>query len=264
MNKFRRVLFGVLSLSASGALVAGCGPASSSSSGSGPASPTAIPTTAAPTTAPSPSGASPSASSSSLPAGSGPLGSQLGRALLPLSALPAGFKDNPSGDRNSGPRVPHDSPSPVPQGKVCDTLGSAALIEDSTIATSAFAETDYVTTDSLAEISEEADTFTGDDAETAMNTLWQDMGECSVFGRLIGDATDKVTITRKKLSGAGDAGFEGVELIPAAGRGTTIVAIRVGKVIITTVDSSPKSDDGGAAVGYARAITANLSKFYSG
>ena len=239
MNVIRRTLLSASSAVALGALVAGCSAASSSSA----------------------SGTdSPAADASAASAGSALLGPQLGKALLPLNALPAGFKDNPSGDRNSGQQKPSDSPQAVPASKVCDTLGGIGWIQDGGVQTNVFAETDHVNADQTAEIGEEADTFTGDDASKVMAALWQVFGKCAKFTEHSDSNNAPITITSKKLPGIGDGAIEAVELSPVYQGGTTIAAVRVGDVIVTTIDSSPKSDNGSAALTYAEKIADSVRR----
>lgn len=238
MNRIRRFALSVSPVIALGALATGCSAASSAASG-----------------ASSPAAAqAPATASSSLPGGT-----QLGKALLPASAMPSGFSDDSSGDRNSGQQLPSDTVKPVPASQACDLLGATGWIQVGGIQTNAFAEKDYVNSDHSAEIGEEADTFTGSDAEKAMSGLWRAFGKCAKFTEHSDGNNATVTITRKKLTGSNE-GIEAVAVSAIYEGGTTIAAVRVGNVIVTTIDSSPKSDNGGEAVTYAQKIAANLSQ----
>lgn len=215
------------------------------------------------TAAPAASGTSvaavtPAATPSASPSQAVLLGTQLGKALLPASALPSGFKIDSANERNSGSAHVPDSPQAVPSGKLCDTLGSIGWIAAGGIQTAAFAQNDYVNAGQTAEIGQEADSFTGTDASTVMSTLTKAFAKCASFTTSSGGNTAKVTLTPKKLSGVGDEAIEAVQTSPSYQGGTTIVAIRVGNTIVTTIDSSPNSDNGRAAVTYAKQIVKNL------
>lgn len=240
MNVFGRVFVGAMAVSVSGVAMAGCSGMSSSSSAVTAQSPSAKPSPSEPASLPS--------------------GPELLKALLPVSALPAGFRDNPSGDRNSAQQLPNDTPRPVPAGKVCDRLGGIGWITAGGIETGAFAQTDYANAVHSEEIGEEADTFTGDDAAKVMRTLWREFGTCAKFTEHADGNRAPITLTRKKLSGTGDEGIEATELSPVYQGGTTIAAIRVGHVIVTAIASSTKSDNGSGAVTYVRKIAARLGQ----
>lgn len=231
-----------------GALVAGCSAGSSSTTHSG----------AAPSTSGSASTSASASARASSPAQALPDGTQLESALLSASAMPAGFKLDTSGERNTGSEMPADSSAPVPASQLCDALTATSWIRVAGIQTSAFAQNDYVNSAKTAEIAQEADTFTGDDAQRAMTAIWQVFGKCSTFTQTSGGTTATYTTTRKQLPGVGDDAIEAVQTSPAYYGGTTLVAIRVGNVIVTTMDSSPGSDNGSAAVGYAERIAKNL------
>ena len=142
--------------------------------------------------------------------------------------------------------------------KLCGALTATSWIEVAGIETSAFAQNDYTNTAKTAEIAQEADTFTGGDAQRAMTAIWRVFGKCATFTQGSGDTTATYTMTRKRLPGVGDDAIEAVQTSPAYDGGTTLVAIRIGNEIVTTMDSSPDSDKGRGAVGYAERIAKNL------
>lgn len=211
------------------------------------------------TTAPAASGTSVTAvTPSASPSQAALLGTQLGKALLPASLMPSGFKIDSANERNSGSAAVSDSSQAVPSDKLCDTLGGVGWIAAGGIQDGAFAQNDYVNAGQTAEIGQEADTFTGADAATVMTTLTKAFATCASFTTSSGGTTAKVTLTPKKLSGVGDEAIEAVQTSPSYQGGTTIVAIRVGSTIVTTIDSSPNSDNGSAAVTYAEQIVKKL------
>jgi hypothetical protein len=217
-------------------LIAGCSAASSSSAASSPPS---APVTATP----------------SVTALSGP---RLAGILLPASSMPYGYKVNLSATRNSGSQLPSDTAQPVPASQVCQVFAQTAYIRAAGIVTGDFAQSDYVNADRSQEIAEEIDIFTGTDAQKAMTTLWQEFGKCSSFSYPSNGTIVSNTLTRSRLPGEGDDAMKAVIVSPRFDGGETLVAIRMGSQIITTVDSSSGKDLGSPAVGYAEQIAKRL------
>jgi len=217
-------------------LIAGCSAASLSS-----AAPSA------PATTPS---ASPSTATLS--------GPQLSGILLPASSMPNGYKVDPSTTRNTGSQLPSDTAQPIPASQICQTFAETAFIRAAGIATGDFAQSDYISANQSQEIAEEIDIFTGTDAQKAMTTLWQEFGKCSSFSYQSNGTTVSNTLTRSRLPGEGDEAIKAVIVSPAFNGGETIVAIRMGSQIITTLDSSSGKDLGSPAVGYAEQIAQRL------
>jgi hypothetical protein len=56
----------------------------------------------------------------------------------------------------------------------------------------------------------------------------------------------------------GDQAYDAVQTSPAYLGGTTLVAIRVGNVIVTCLDSSSGNDKGSAALKYAERIATKV------
>lgn len=220
-------------------LIAGCSAAGSSSAASSPPS--------APVTTPS---ATPSATALS--------GSRLAGVLLPASSMPNGYKVDPATTRNTGSELPSDTVQPIPASQVCQAFTQTAYIRAAGIATSDFAQSDYISADQSQEIAEEIDIFTGTDAEKAMTTLWQELGKCSSFRYQSSGTTVSSTLTRSRLPGEGDDAIKAVIVSPVFEGGETLVAIRMGSQIITTLDSSSGKDLGSPAVGYAEQIAQRL------
>jgi hypothetical protein len=220
-------------------LIAGCSAASSSSAASSPPS--------APVTTPL---ATPSATALS--------GSRLAGILLPASLMPNGYKVDPSTTRNTGSQLPSDTAQSMPASQVCQAFSQTAYIRAAGIATGDFAQSDYLSADQSREIAEEIDIYTGTDAQKAMTALWQEFGKCSSFSYQSNGTTVSSTLTRSRLPGEGDDVMRAVIVSPVFEGGETIVAIRMGSQIITTLDSSSGKDLGSPAVGYAEKIAQRL------
>lgn len=228
-------------VAAATSLIAGCAAGGSSTAGSSRASGPASP-------------AAPSATPSAAPL----TGSRLSGILLPASSMPSGFKLNRSGTRNTGGQLPADSPKPVPASQVCQIFEQTAFIRATGIGTGDFAESDYISADQSQEIAEEIDVFTGTDAQRAMATLWQEFGNCSSFSYKSNGTTVTTALTRSRVPGIGDEAIKAVLASPVFQGGITLVAVRVGSQIITTLDSSSGSDLGSPAAGYAGQIASRL------
>ena len=184
-------------------------------------------------------------------------GLQLAGILLPASAMPEGYKAGPA-TRNSGSQLASDAAQPVPASQVCQGLTQSSYIRVAGITTSVWAEDDYVNAVENQEVFGEIDTFTGTDAQQAMAKLWREFGECSAFSYPSNGTIATNTLTRSRLPGTGGNGIKAVIVSPLFEGGTTLVAIRVGAQLITTLESSPGEDLGSPALGYAERIEQRL------
>jgi len=205
------------------------------------------------------SGASSQSSASVTPSAvAAPSGSQLAGILLPVSSMPSGFKADPSSTRDTGSELPSDSAAPVPASHVCQDFTETSYIQVGGITTTDFAQSDYLNGDQTEEIAEEIDVFTGTDAQKVMTSLWQAFGTCASFKYQSNGTTVSETLKRSQLPGQGGDAIKAVMVSPAFDGGQTLVAIRVGPQIITTLDSSSGSDLGSPSVGYAEQVARRL------
>ncbi len=172
--------------------------------------------------------------------------------------MPNGYKVNPPTTRNTGSQLPSDTAQPMPASQVCQAFMQTAYIRAAGINTGDFAQSDYISADQSQEIAEEIDIFTGSDAQKAMTTLWQEFGKCSSFSYQSNGTTVSCTLTRSRLPGEGDDAIKAVIVSPVFNGGETLVAIRMGSQIITTLDSSSGKDLGSPATGYAEQIAQRL------
>jgi hypothetical protein len=184
-------------------------------------------------------------------------GSQLARILLPASSIPKGYKVG-SAARNTGSQLPSDTAQPIPASQVCVAFTQSSYIRAVGVAAGDWAQSDYISADQTQEIFEEIDTFTGNDAQKAMVTLWQEFGKCSSFSYKSNGTTVSSTLTRSRLPGEGNDAIKAVIVSPVFEGGETLVAIRMGSQIITTLDSASGKDLGSPAVGYAEQIAQRL------
>jgi hypothetical protein len=146
----------------------------------------------------------------------------------------------------------------MPASQVCAAFTQSSYIRVAGITANVWAEGDYVNATQDREVFEEIDTFTGNDAQKAMATLWQQFGKCSSFSYKTNGTTAPSTLTRSRVPGEGSDAAKAVIVSPLFEGGQTLAAIRVGSQIITTLDSSPGKDLGSPAVGYAEQIAQRL------
>ena len=223
---------------------AGCGASSSSTP---PAT-----TGSSPATAPSPAtpvtSASPTAATATL------TGSTLNTLLLPASTMPAGFKLDTQGARNTGAGVAQDSSSPVAASKVCNLLTGTSWILAAGVDGATFAQNDYLDGGHTQEIAQEIDTFSGSDATKVMSGLWQAFGHCRDFTQHYNGMTARTTLVRSRPASAAYAAIKAVQTSPTFTGGTTLVAIRTGNAIVTVLYSSYSKNEGAAALTLAEQI----------
>lgn len=184
-------------------------------------------------------------------------GAQLAGILLPASALPKGLKAG-SATRDTGSQAPSDSAQPVPASQVCAAFTQTSYIRVAGIEANVWAEGDYLSETQDREVFEQIDTFTGNDAQKVMATLWQQFGKCSSFSYESNGTTAASTLTRSRVPGEGGNAAKAVIVSPVFEGGQTLAVVRVGSQIITTLDSSPGKDLGSQALGYAEQIAQRL------
>ena len=198
---------------------------------------------------PRPTAASPSPSARPLD------GATLYLLLLPASAMPMGFRIDPSGTRNAAQALPQDTSQPVPNSHVCDALNGISWIAAGDISTTDFAQNDYANAGKTQELAQEIDAFQPGDAEKVMSRLWRVFGYCRTFTIRANGTTATVSLTRHRLARVGDQAIGAVWTTPVFLGGTSLVAIRVGDAIVTVLVSSAGSGKGAAtAVAVAKRV----------
>lgn len=238
----RRTCLSIPAAAVLGVLIVGCSSAASSSSSS------------IVTSAPS----LPASTSASASAPTSLNGTQLNSALLSASGMPTGFKLDPSGERSTGDSTASDTTQKVSASKQCSLLTGTSWIAATGIVAGSFAQNDYINGANTEEVAQEADAYSGDDAQHVMGTLWQLFGKCSHFTVDSGGSSAPTTMVSNKLSGVGDQAYEAVQTSPAFMGGTTLVAIRTGNVIVTCLYSSSSNNKGSAALQFAKSIVAKV------
>ncbi|MCW2883209.1 MAG: hypothetical protein JWL58_71 [Streptosporangiaceae bacterium] len=182
------------------------------------------------------------------------MGTKLNSLLLPASAMPKGFRLNADGARNTGDSVSPRSSSPVPPGKVCDMLLQTSWSQAAGIDAATFAQNDYGDSSHTNQFAQEIDTYHGDDAQKTMSGLRKAFAHCAAFTDKTNGMTAKVKLVRSALRGAGDEGVKAVATSSLWQGGLTLVGVRVGNAVITTLYSSSHQDKGAAAVKMAETL----------
>ncbi|MDH6109278.1 hypothetical protein P3T36_000050 [Kitasatospora sp. MAP12-15] len=219
---------------------------------SGAAHPSAAGSAAPPAAAGAPA-KSPAAGTDGLPNGN-----KLNAMLLPAAAIPSQLKIDASGTRSTGDGFnPPLSPSAAPAGHVCDALNASNWVDAAGIASASFAQNDY-TDDSQDMFAQELDAFRGNEAQAVMAGLKQVLTTCHTYTRVQNGQNYTVTVTLKSLPGVGDEAIQAVATSPDLDGGQTMVAARVGSVVVTTYDNDQNST-GTAGVALTEALVKNVT-----
>lgn len=219
-------------------------------------------------TACSPDAAKPSAapaasSASSIPAPNAgtaglPNGDKLSAMLLPADAVPHGLRLDPAGTKSTGNGFnPPGSPEAIPADKVCDRFKTTGWIDVTGLGSASFAQNDYMD-DSQNLFGQEIDAFRGNDAQTAMASLNKILTGCHTFKTDMNGQKLPSTVKLEALPGVGDEAIQAVITSPDLEGGVTVVAARVGSMVVTTMFGDQHTT-GTAAVAAAKALVKNVA-----
>jgi hypothetical protein len=227
------------STSASSGSTAGAAAASSGSAGAASATPAGD------------SAATPSASAP-------PTGKKLNSLLLPASALPKGFSIDSASTVNTGDGYnPASSPSAVSASKACDAIQGTGWITSTGLSAPSFAQDDY--TDSAQDLfGQEVDGYQGSDAKAAMTALRKVFTECANSKIKQNGTAYSARTTHKNLTGLGDDAVEAVTTSPDLTGALTLIAVRVGNLVVTTIYNDQK-ETGSADLVLTRRLVANVT-----
>lgn len=213
---------------------------------------TAVPAaTASTAAAPAPTSASPTDPTAGMP--NGP---KLKAALLPAADVPHSLKANPRGSQDSGDPLGMPSTGPAPTAKDCTHLSDIPWIQIAGISGDAFAGSDF--TDSYSDdFNQEIDVFEGNTAATVMSRVKQLFASCAHFHQQQDGSTHAVTLTTKHLTGLGDDAVQGVLTSPDFQGGETLIAVRVGSFVVSTLYNDQRTT-GGADLALTEALVKRL------
>lgn len=185
-------------------------------------------------------------------------GTRLKSLLLPAGALPKGYRADPKATRDTGKtfEAPSSS-SALDLAGACPKLEASAWIETSGVPSASFAQADFVNA-SQEEFNEEIDSFRGKDAQKVMERLGKVLTHCAHFKDTSSGTTASVTIKTTKVPKVGDQTLKAVLSAPEWEGGTTLVATRVGNVVITTFYSVQSSDMGAVNLDLTKKIVTRV------
>ncbi|MBC3840233.1 hypothetical protein GXW82_08630 [Streptacidiphilus sp. 4-A2] len=176
--------------------------------------------------------------------------------LLPVHEVPSSLKLDPSGSRETLEVFSAPSMGNVSKTQACSLLGGTSWITATGIGSGSFAQNDY--TDSYGNMfAQEVDAFRGDNATATMTQLEHVFTECKSFKITQSGSSFTEGLSWKSLPGVGDQALKAVISSPELDGGTTLVAVRVGNLIATTLDND-QNNTGSAGVALAERLTKNL------
>ncbi|MGD0246408.1 MAG: hypothetical protein ABSB59_39605 [Streptosporangiaceae bacterium] len=167
-----------------------------------------------------------------------PTGTKLNSLLLNKGSFPAGFSVIAANTRNTADSTSPDSPGPMPASQWCNRLTGTSWIAVGGIDSASWAQREYINSAKTETIGEES--------------------HCKSFSQTYSGMQARTTAVRSKLPGVGSQAIKLVETSPTFIGGTTLVAIRVGNAIVTTIYSSQHSDLGSPAVTWAERVAKRL------
>ncbi|MEU4848062.1 hypothetical protein [Streptomyces gilvosporeus] len=187
-------------------------------------------------------------------------GTRLKALLLPAAVLPKGYHVDPHTSRTTGTAFqPPASSKAVDLAGACPKLEASAWVETSGVPSASFAQTDFMNA-SQEEFNEEIDSYRGSDAQTVMTRLDKVLTHCAHFKDTSNGTTAAVTIKTTEVPKVGDQTLKAVLSAPEWEGGTTLVATRVGKTVITTFYNVQSSDMGAAGLGLTEKIATQVAR----
>jgi len=187
-------------------------------------------------------------------------GTQLKAALLTKKDLPAGFKVSKDLVRDSADTFGPKSKAVKPSKAACKQLDTNVWIGGSGIGSVAFAQTGYTNSSGL-EIDAEIDSYRGTDADKVMANLEKLFTVCSSYKTTTpGVGKSTVKVAQKAGPKAGDNSVKAVLTSPVWQDGSTLVAIQVGKSIVSVLYSSSKAAGSAKAAKLAETMAKRLTE----
>lgn len=202
-------------------------------------------------TAGSSAGAGSSASSSPDPTAGLPTGTQLAAYLLPNKVVPSLKADSQAGV-NSGDMFLEPSDKAIGKAQACQLLGNTNWMTASGVGPASSAGDDFMNSYGV-EYYQQLDVFEGTRATQDFTALKKVLTECTTYPDSSNGSHYTMHVKVKTLSGLGDEAVEAVMTSPDIQGGETVVAIRTGKVVVTTMYNDQASS-GAKAVTLAREL----------
>ncbi|MEY9871051.1 hypothetical protein ABH931_000505 [Streptacidiphilus sp. MAP12-33] len=204
-----------------------------------------------PATAGAPVGAGSSTSSAPDPTAGLPTGTKLAAYLLPGKAVPSLKADNQAGV-NSGDAYLEPSTKAVAKAEACQLLGGTGWMTASGIGPASSAGNDFMNSYGV-EYYQQLDVFEGARATQDFAALKKVLTECKAYPASSNGSKYTMHVKLKTLTGLGDEAVEAVMTSPDLQGGETLVAIREGRLVVTT-SYNDQSGTGAKAVTLAREL----------
>jgi hypothetical protein len=186
-------------------------------------------------------------------------GTQLKPALLTTKDVGSGFTVNKDLVRDSGDVFGPKTKTVSPTKAACKDVETNVWIDGAGIGSASFAQTGFK--DSYgSEIDAEIDGFRGTSAEAVMANLKKLFTVCSSYKITVpGVPKGTVHLVAKPGSKVGDESVRAVLTSKVYEGGTTLVAIRVGKTVVSVLYSSSSSDLGAKGQKLAETMAKRLA-----
>jgi hypothetical protein len=184
-----------------------------------------------------------------------PNGTKLSGWLLPASVVPKLQADSKAGV-NSGDMYVEPSDKTVAKAQACDQLGRTDWMEAGGVGPASAAGNDFV--DSYGnEYYQQLNAYQGARAAQEFAALKKVFTECKSFPTKVNGSTFTMHVKAKALPGLGDEAVEAVLASPDIQGGETLVLIRSGKLLVTTMYND-QSASGAQALTLARHLLKNV------
>ncbi|RAG83647.1 hypothetical protein DN069_21050 [Streptacidiphilus pinicola] len=200
--------------------------------------------------------ASPSPSSAPADPNAGlPNGIQLSGWLLPASVVPK-LKSDRKAVVNSGEGLAQPSDKAVAKTEACDQLGRTDWMEAGGVGPSAAAGNDFADP-AGNEFYQQLNAYQGTRAAQEFAALKKVFTECRSFPAKVSGGTYTMRVKLNALPGLGDEAVKAVLTSPDIQGGETLVAIRSGRLLVTTMYND-QSKTGAQALTLAQRLLKNV------
>ncbi|MGW2491073.1 hypothetical protein ACWCV9_28160 [Streptomyces sp. NPDC001606] len=185
-------------------------------------------------------------------------GTQLKKALAPASSFPAGFTMASDGAVDSGSQL-QDQAARKTGKPDCTRLEGTSWIQVTGFQGGrSFAQNDYSNKAKTETLAQEIDAFDGTTAQSVMKAVQSVATQCATFTDT--DAHAKINVTSKATAGLGDEAYTLTEKSAAWQNGTTLIAARSGKTVVTVLSTAGSDNGAASAKKLATGILASLKK----
>ncbi|WP_152627127.1 hypothetical protein [Streptacidiphilus melanogenes] len=184
-----------------------------------------------------------------------PDGTKMTGWLLPASAVPT-LKADSQAAENSADTYVKPTDTTIPRAKACDQLGATNWMEAGGIGPSSTAGDDFA--DEYGnEYYQQLNAYRTTRAAQEFAALTKVFAECKAFPAKVAGNSYTMHLKTRTLTGLGDEAVEAVMSSPDIQGGTTLVVIRSGKILVTTMYDD-QNGSGAKALTLARRLLKNV------